>query len=177
MKKYEAGLRSMVAKDEKLSIIRLCEITDRKLSDFKYRYKTMGGFICQLIEHNLNQMFRKNMDVGFSKLISDLLKMMYEEKEYYYALFKLLSTGRVQARMGHNIAAYRSVEKIFLRELEQYVKKSGLLRMRDIEGCASHICSRIQVWVFHGLEDTPQTIYHELRASIGKIEAARMGEV
>lgn len=171
MKKYEAGLKRLIAQNEKVSVANLCAAAGRKRGDFKYRFRTMANFISSLLEYKLEVLFRKTSSL--SKIISKLLHALSDEAEYYHVVFDLLNTGKVSKRVKNNISAYRKLERIFLREIEKYVKQSGILRMSEVEGCASHICSRIQVWILHDFHDTPQTIYHELRASINIIEVAR----
>lgn len=173
MLRYEAGLREMIAQDQKLSVRGLCKVTNRKLGDFKYRYGSMAKFISALLEHKINGVFSRHKKGSLSRILTDILHMMHDDRKYYHTLFKLISSGRIEKRNQNNILVYRKMERIFTEKIEDYVKQNGVLRMRDIEGSASHICARIQVWVLHELEDTPQTIYHELRTSIDRIEAAK----
>ncbi|MGQ5710051.1 hypothetical protein [Lactobacillus sp. PSON] len=161
------------AGERKITITKLCKMSDKRLNDFKYRFKTMGEFVTHVLEYELCNNLRENTAKDFSRVFYDILKEIYSRKYYYHAVIGLLNTGHFDKRVEHKIDAYHKIEKIFMMEIEEYVKSTGVLRMRDVRGCASHICSRIQVWWTHEFKEDPQTIFQELRSSLDIVERAR----
>ncbi|TSO26796.1 hypothetical protein [Lactobacillus sp. LL6] len=174
MLEYLIGLESLInAGERKITVTKLCRKSNKGLNDFNYRFKTMGEFITQVLEYELNNNLRANTSEDFSRIFYNVLREIYNRKYYYHAVIGLLDTGHFEKRIEHKIKAYHKIEKIFMMEIEEYIKSTGVLRMRDVRGCASHICSRIQVWWTHEFNEDPQTIYQELRSSLDIVEKAK----
>ena len=171
---YIIGLENLVdAGERKITVTKLCKKSNKGLYEFKYRFKTMGEFVTKVLEYELNNNLRENKTEAFSRSFYKILSEIYSRRYYYHTVIGLLNSGHLDKRTEHKIEAYRKIEKIFMMEIEKYVKNTGVLRMRDVRGCASHICSRIQVWWTHEFYEDPQTIYQELRSSLDIVERAK----